>query len=117
MRHEWDDNKPQEGFSTCFNCKLEVKTYRIKKGGLPTCEEVKSPEFIQKKHEKDKAQCLESTPMLSCFKCKGRLDPKICDFLREQGGVIPKKTDIRSKGFIFEPENSMSIEITQVMKI
>jgi len=74
-------------------------------------------EFIQKKHEKDKAQCLESTPMSSCFKCKGRLNTKICDFLREQGGIIPQKTDLRSNGFIFEPENSISIENTQMMKI
>ena len=46
-RHSWE----REGeWATCTNCGLKVETRRIKKGGLPNCEDVleaKSQEVIE----------------------------------------------------------------------
>lgn len=36
MRHSWSHNKEKKQ-STCRRCDLQVKTYKIKKGGLPRC--------------------------------------------------------------------------------
>lgn len=38
MKHNWIQDKPRKGWSTCSNCDLETKTYKIKKGGLPRCD-------------------------------------------------------------------------------
>ena len=38
MRHSWEHDKPRKGYSRCCNCACEVKSYKVKKGGLPRCE-------------------------------------------------------------------------------
>lgn len=47
-RHSWN----KEGkWATCTNCGLKVETRRIRKGGLPTCNEVieSKPQVIESK--------------------------------------------------------------------
>lgn len=40
MRHSWKKDNPEKGLSTCDNCGLQVKNYKIKKGKLPRCEAI-----------------------------------------------------------------------------
>jgi len=38
VRHKWTKDSPRKGYSTCSNCDLTAKTYKIKKGRLPRCD-------------------------------------------------------------------------------
>lgn len=85
-RHEWDHNKPDKGYSTCYTCKLSVKTYRIKKGNLPSCDYVQTEEYRIKQIKKYEIPCVESTPPLACLDCEGRIKAEICDIMRREWG-------------------------------
>jgi len=85
-RHEWDHNKPEKGYSVCYVCGLKVKTYRYKKGGLPSCDEVQSEEYKIKQFLKMRPLCTVSTPPLACMECKGRIRPEDCDIIRREWG-------------------------------
>uniref|UniRef100_A0A6M3MGM4 Uncharacterized protein n=2 Tax=viral metagenome TaxID=1070528 RepID=A0A6M3MGM4_9ZZZZ len=99
MPHEWDKNTPSEGLSTCAKCFMEVKTYRIRKGGLPTCEkflllktlnEAKAALGPGKQTKLDeKPPCEHNKTALACLKCPGRLDIKLCKTLMQR--LIPLK--------------------------
>ena len=91
MPHEWDKNTPSEGWAKCANCGMEVKTYRIRKGGLPTCEKFRlqqeiaarvilEPERKQTKLD-EKPPCDTDKSSLACLKCPGRLDINLCNNL------------------------------------
>ena len=92
--HGWDHNKPEKGYSTCYRCGLSVKTYKTKKGGLPSCDEVQSEEYIIKQYLKMRPLCTISHPPLACMKCKGRIIPQHCDIIRREWGKILVETGL-----------------------
>ena len=95
MPHEWDKNTPSEGWSRCANCTMEVKTYRIRKGGLLTCVEfTQQQRTIQPKQSKldEKPPCEHDKRALACLKCPGRLDINLCKTLLER--LKPIKTPL-----------------------
>jgi len=84
LPHEWDKNTPSEGWARCAKCGMEVKTYRIRKGGLPTCEEFElQQEASTRKQTKldEKPPCSTDKTALACLKCPGRLDINLCKSL------------------------------------
>lgn len=92
-RHEWDRAGKT---ASCVRCGLTVATYKIRKGGLPTCDQEQA--FAQATleklliEEKEVAMCLDGLkPIASCFSCPGRLNAKKCERLRIEGGYNPKK--------------------------
>uniref|UniRef100_A0A6M3LZ68 Uncharacterized protein n=1 Tax=viral metagenome TaxID=1070528 RepID=A0A6M3LZ68_9ZZZZ len=67
MRHSWEKDKPRKGYSTCSNCALEVKNYKIKKGSLALCEPKKpdtSPKIACDDHE-----TAATAGALGCWSC------------------------------------------------
>ena len=72
-----------------MRCGLTVKTYRIKKGNLPTCEQVLSKKKQQVKLD-HRPPCLDPElnlkPVVACFDCPGRISLKKCESLRLMGG-------------------------------
>lgn len=87
VRHNWRSDS--EEYSHCVRCGLTVKAYRIKKGNLPTCEQV----FSEKKRQiklNHTPPCLDPElnlkPMVACFNCPGNIDLKKCESLRRMGG-------------------------------
>lgn len=85
MTHEWDRNAPAEGWATCANCGMEVKIYKIRKGGLPTCDEF--TQQLREAHQSkldEKPPCEHDKSSLACLKCPGRFDTKLCDNLRKR---------------------------------
>lgn len=96
-RHEWD----REGkTATCIRCGLTVPTYKIRKGGLTSCDQQQS--LVQATLEKllvmdaeevqEAAMCLQGVnPIVACFSCPGRIDAKKCERLRIEGGYKPKQ--------------------------
>lgn len=72
-----------------MRCGLTVKIYKIKKGRLPTCEEVLSGKKRQIKLD-HRPPCLDPElnlkPMVACFNCAGRINLKKCEGLRRIGG-------------------------------
>jgi len=66
---------------------MEVKTYKIRKGGLPTCEEFVQQQLsrAQKQLKLDeKPPCDTDKSSLACLKCHGRFSTKVCDDLRKR---------------------------------
>ena len=88
MPHEWDKNTPSEGLSRCAKCGIEVKTYRIRKGGLPTCQKFQHMQAIENHFGPveeleqtkldEKPPCDTDKTALACLKCPGRLDINLC---------------------------------------
>lgn len=74
-RHEWDRNSPMKGWATCSRCGLPVKTYKIRKGGLPKCLGIQRRLF-------KRPPCAALRPVQACFICPGRHREDICDQLR-----------------------------------
>jgi len=97
MPHEWDRNSPTEGWATCANCGINVKNYRIRKGGLPTCDEYTQQQRKSQKQSKldEKPPCQHYKSSLACLKCPGRFDTKLCDNLRRR--LIPLKPPLTAK--------------------
>ena len=63
---------------------MEVKTYRIRKGGLRTCDEfIQHLEDLKQKQTKldDKPPCDTDKRAITCLKCPGRLDINLCNNL------------------------------------
>ena len=66
---------------------MEVKTYRIRKGGLPTCDEfTQQQRIVESKQTKlnEKPPCDTDRTALACLKCPGRLDINLCNNLRKR---------------------------------
>ena len=76
---------------------MEVKTYRIRKGGLPTCQEFEKSQLIKSLNEAkivlgpgkqtkldEKPPCDTDKSSLTCLKCPGRLDINLCKNLLER---------------------------------
>jgi len=93
MPHEWDKNTPSEGWSTCVRCGMSVKTYKARKGGLPTCE--KHRQFLIQAKLDEKPPCEYDKRAIACLKCRGRFDTRICDSLRKN--VTPIEQLLSSK--------------------
>ena len=93
-RHEWDHNKPEKDHSTCYRCGLSVKTYRIKKGGLPSCDYVQSEEYIIEQYKKMRPLCTLTHPPVACYECEGRIRPEHCDIIRREWGKILAETGL-----------------------
>ena len=75
-RHDWEHNSPTAKQSTCQNCGLRVKTWRIKKGGLGKC-------LGEQRKLFQKPPCAEKLPPQACIECPGRLNENTCNQLRQ----------------------------------
>lgn len=92
--HEWDRNQPSEGYARCINCGMVVRAYKVRKGGLMTCDEYRAKVTRQTKledhEEKEHAMCLVGKRFtLSidiCILCDGRIRPARCEQLRHEAG-------------------------------
>lgn len=75
-RHTWNPSK--EGYLKCAACDLEVKAYRVKRGGLPPC----NPK-LEEKHVEDSKSTLVQCPhcqmtvpnTVTCLYCGSQLHP------------------------------------------
>jgi len=85
LRHSWKHDSPRKGYSTCRNCDLEVKTYKIKKGGLPRCD----PERALKAQKIDCKNHMQAAiaGTLYCWSC-GKMYTKA---EREAGRIIMQR--------------------------
>ena len=92
MRHSWDKNTPSKGYSTCANCGISVKTYRIRKGRLPSCDPERRKQATIEGVINYIPPCMDGdknvNPVISCFNCPGRIKVQKCDNLKKQGGFI-----------------------------
>ncbi len=78
MPHSWDENTPLKSYSTCNNCGLTEKTWKVKKRGrLPTCEDYKQTKLDEK------PPCSKGKPPQACYNCHARLNQETCDNLRQ----------------------------------
>lgn len=77
MNHKWDFEL-EPGYVHCRRCGMRVKTYEVKRGGLPRCEPPPEP-------APPTPVCLTTDlrPLISCFACEGRLDDKLCARMRK----------------------------------
>jgi len=76
MNHKWDFEL-EPGYAHCRRCPMRVKTYKVKRGGLPRCEPPPEPVLPT-------PVCLATDlqPLIACFACEGRLDDKLCTMMR-----------------------------------
>jgi len=101
MRHSWEKDKPRKGFSTCRNCSLgslydeqgkrvEVKNYKIKKGGLPPCDPEKA--LKPKKIDCLNHEIAAISGALGCWNCGVAYTPA-----EREAGRIKRERNVENK--------------------
>lgn len=102
-RHSWKKDDPKKGYSTCRNCDLLVKTYKIKKGGLPRCnpeEALKKSKITCNNHE---AAAIAGARL--CWNC-GQMYTKA----EMEAGRIKMEKILELKG-LYQTENPLGIPL------